>query len=128
LTTFSFGVILSTKTTSEFKKFTIWILKTTSKEKTTNMKVVGIEELGNFVVDNVLVWNHLVMQNYVWILKFEFFKLSRMEKPTKIKSCRYWNVMKLCSWQFFDLKSSYHWKIRVKFSNLKFKFCKRSRI
>jgi hypothetical protein len=38
----------------------------TSKEKTTNMKVVGIEELWNFVVDNVLVWNHLVMQNYVW--------------------------------------------------------------
>jgi hypothetical protein len=64
---------------SEFKTFKIWILKTTSKEKTTNMKVVGIEELWNFVVVNVLVWNHLVMQNYVWILKFEFFKLPRME-------------------------------------------------
>jgi hypothetical protein len=37
----------------------------TSKEKTANMKFVGIEELWNFVVDNVLVWNHLVMQNYV---------------------------------------------------------------
>jgi hypothetical protein len=35
------------------------------------MKVAGIEELLNFVVDNFLVWNHLVMQNYVWILKFE---------------------------------------------------------
>jgi hypothetical protein len=58
-------------------------LKTTLKEKTTNMKVVGIEELWNFVVDNVLVWNYLVMQNYVWILKFEFFKLAR--KTTKIK-------------------------------------------
>jgi hypothetical protein len=68
---------------SEFKKFKFWILKTTSKEKTTNMKVVGIEELWNFVVDNVLVWNHLVMQNYVWILKFEFFKLPRREKPLK---------------------------------------------
>jgi hypothetical protein len=33
------------KTTSEFKKFKIWILKTASKEKTTNKKVVGIEEL-----------------------------------------------------------------------------------
>jgi hypothetical protein len=49
------------------------------------MKVVGIEELWNFVVDNVLVWNHLVMQNYVWLLKFEFFKLPRMEKTIKIK-------------------------------------------
>jgi hypothetical protein len=29
------------------------------------MKVVGIEELRNFVVDSVLVSNHLVMQNYV---------------------------------------------------------------
>jgi hypothetical protein len=74
---------LSAKTTSEFKKFKIWILKTISKEKTTNMKVVGIEELWNFVVDNVLVWNHLVMQNYVLILKFEFFKLPPMEKPPK---------------------------------------------
>ena len=75
--------MLSTKTTPEFKTFKNWILKTTSKEKTTNMKVVGIEELWNFVVDNVLVWNDIVMQNYVWILKFEFFKLSRMEKPPK---------------------------------------------
>jgi hypothetical protein len=55
----------------------------TSKEKTTNMKVVGIEELWNFVVDNILVWNNLVMQNYVWILKFELFKLPRFEKPPK---------------------------------------------
>jgi hypothetical protein len=30
---------------SEFKKIKIWILNTTSKEKTTNMKVVCIEEL-----------------------------------------------------------------------------------
>jgi hypothetical protein len=49
------------------------------------MKVVGIQELWNFLVDNVLVWNHLVMQNYVWILKFEIFKLPRMEKPPKQK-------------------------------------------
>ena len=52
----------------------------TSKEKTTNMKVVGIEELWNFVVDNVLVWNHLVMQNYVWI-----FQTILDGKTTKIK-------------------------------------------
>jgi NADH/NAD ratio-sensing transcriptional regulator Rex len=62
-------------------KFEFW--KRLWKKKTTNMKIVGIEELWNFVADNVLVWNHLVMQNYAWILKFEFFKLSRMEKPPK---------------------------------------------
>jgi hypothetical protein len=55
----------------------------TSKGKTTNMKVVGLEELWNFMVDNDLAWNHLVKQNYVKILKFEFFKLPRMEKPPK---------------------------------------------
>jgi hypothetical protein len=83
LTTFSFEVILSTKTTFEFKNFKIWILKKIFERKNTNMKVVGIEELWNFVVDNVLVWNHLVIQNYVWILQFDFFKLPRMQKPPK---------------------------------------------
>jgi hypothetical protein len=76
---------MSTKTTSEFKKLKIWILKTTSKEKTTNMKVIGIEELWNFVVDNVLVWNNIFMQNYVWILKFDFFQTISDGKTTKIK-------------------------------------------
>jgi hypothetical protein len=42
------------KTTFEFKKNKIWTLKTTSNGKTTNMKVVGLEKLWNFVVDNVL--------------------------------------------------------------------------
>jgi hypothetical protein len=64
----------------DLKKIKIWILKTTLNGKTTNMKVVGLEKLWNFIVDNVLVWNHLVIQNYVWILKFEFFKLPQMEK------------------------------------------------
>jgi hypothetical protein len=54
-------------------------------EKTHKKKVVGLEKLWNFVVDNVLVWNYLVMQNYAWILKFEFFKLPRMGKNIKIK-------------------------------------------
>ena len=77
---FSFEVTLSTKTMFQFKKIKIWILKTTSKEKTTNMKVVGIEELWNFVVHNVFVWNHLVMQNL-----FEFFQTISDGKTTKIR-------------------------------------------
>jgi hypothetical protein len=44
------------------------------------MKVVGLEELWNFVVDNVLVWNHLVMKTM-----FEIFKLTQMAKPPKQK-------------------------------------------
>jgi hypothetical protein len=35
------------------------------------------------VVELVLVWNHLVMQNYVWILKFKIFKLPQIKKPPK---------------------------------------------
>jgi hypothetical protein len=54
-------------------------MKTTSNGKITNRKVIGLEKLYNFVVDNVLVWNHLVIQNYVWILT------TSDGKTTKIK-------------------------------------------
>ena len=49
----------------------------------TKMKVVDAKKLWNIVVDNFLIWNHLVKKNYVWIfknLKFEFFKRPRMDK------------------------------------------------
>jgi hypothetical protein len=48
----------------------------TSDGETTKIKVVDLEKLWNFVVDNFLIWNHLINENYVWIfknLKFEFF-------------------------------------------------------
>jgi len=43
----------------------------TSFEKTVKMKVVDLEKLWNFVVDNFFIWNHLVIENYVEFLKFE---------------------------------------------------------
>ena len=52
------------------------------------MKVVDPKKLYNFVVDNFLIWNHLVKVKYIWIfkiLKFEFFKQRRMDKQQKIK-------------------------------------------
>ena len=39
----------------------------TSGGETTKMKVVYPIKLWNFVVDNFLIWNHLVMENYVQI-------------------------------------------------------------
>jgi len=39
----------------------------TSFEKTIQMKVVDLEKLWNFVVDNSFIWHHLVAENYVWI-------------------------------------------------------------
>jgi hypothetical protein len=51
----------------------------TSNGKTTKMKAIGLKKLWNFVVHNILVWNRLVIQNFVWILKFEIFKRPQME-------------------------------------------------
>ena len=33
------------------------------------MKVVDPKKLYNFVVDSFLIWDHFVMENYVWISK-----------------------------------------------------------
>ena len=50
----------------EFQNFKIRIFQTTSDGKTTKTKVVGLEKLWNFVVDNFFIWNHLVTEKYVW--------------------------------------------------------------
>jgi hypothetical protein len=39
----------------------------TSDGQTVKMKVVDLEKLWNFIVDNFLIWNNLVMKNYVRI-------------------------------------------------------------
>ena len=60
------------------------------------MKIVDLQKLWNYVVDNFLIWNHLIMQNYV-------YDLGR--KNLLNKNCRSQKVMKLCSWPLFDLNS-----------------------
>ena len=40
----------------EFLKFEIQILQTISDQKTYNIKVVDLEMLWNFVVQNVFIW------------------------------------------------------------------------
>jgi hypothetical protein len=52
------------KTTTEFKKIKFEFL-TDLGWKNHQIKVVGLEKLWNFIVDSLLIWNHLVMQNYV---------------------------------------------------------------
>ena len=42
---------------------------TLSDEEMTKIKVIDLEKLYNFVVDNFLIWNHFVKENYVWISK-----------------------------------------------------------
>jgi hypothetical protein len=33
----------------------------------TKIKVVDLDKLKNFVVDNFFIWNYLVNVNYIWI-------------------------------------------------------------
>jgi hypothetical protein len=55
------------------------------------IKVVDVDEIYNFLVDDFFIWNHLQSQNSVWsaqILKFNFFELYKrlqMEKRSKLK-------------------------------------------
>jgi hypothetical protein len=37
--------------------------------ETTNTKVLDLEKLYNFVVDNFFIWSHLVKENYVQIFQ-----------------------------------------------------------
>ena len=42
----------------------------------TKTKVVGIDELYNFVIDDFFSWNHLVFKDVIWSchnLKFKFY-------------------------------------------------------
>jgi hypothetical protein len=56
----------------------------------TKIKIIGIDELYNFVVDDLFIWDHLVFENVVWIchnLKFKFYiGQSNLDREiTKIK-------------------------------------------
>jgi hypothetical protein len=63
----------------KFLKFEIWIFKVSSDGEMTKTKVVDLEKLCNFVVDNFFIWNHLVKKklclNFL-DLKFKFLKFN----------------------------------------------------
>ena len=55
-------------------KFILFIKK--SYRKMTKTKVVNLDKLYNFVVDDFFSWNHLLFENIVWSchnLKFKFY-------------------------------------------------------
>jgi hypothetical protein len=62
--------------------------------------------------------------------KFEIrtFQTTSDGETTKINFVDLEKVIKQCSWQLFDLKTSYHAKLRLNFKILKFKFWKRPRM
>ena len=66
------------------------ITNISSDEEITKIKVLDLDELFNFVVDDFFNWNHLVFENVVWschIFKFKFklFKKILYIKMTKLK-------------------------------------------
>ena len=64
------------------------------------MKIVDLQKLWNYVVDNFLIWNHLIMQNYVWISQIwnSNFSNDFGWKNFLHENYRSRKVMKLCSW------------------------------
>ena len=75
--------------------------------ETAKMKVVDLEKLWNFVVDNFFIWNHLVKENYIWISQIWNSKFVNDLRwgNNQNESYRSRKAMKLISSQLFDLNS-----------------------
>ncbi len=72
--------------------YILWTLLqiTLSDEQITKIKVIDIDELYNFVVDEFFSWNYLVFENVVWSchnfkFKFKLLKQSHIAKWPKQK-------------------------------------------
>jgi hypothetical protein len=48
----------------------------TSDREMTKTKVVDLEELYNFTIDDFFIWNHLSKENYIWISHIWNLKFS----------------------------------------------------
>jgi hypothetical protein len=92
----------------------------------TKTKVIDIEKLCNFVVDNFFIWNHLSNENYVWFLKFKIwiFQMTSDGETPKIKVV---DLKKLCNFVVHNFliwnhlsNENYGWI----FLHLKLKFLK----
>jgi hypothetical protein len=58
-----------------FLKFEIWIVKTSSDENMTKIKVVHLDELYNFDICNIFIRGHL---NSIGNFEIQFFKILNM--------------------------------------------------
>ena len=71
---------MSRKTKFKLLKFEIWNFQTTSDRETTKMKVIYLEKLCNFVIDNFLIWIRLGSQT---------INLNSIEDNTRKKKIHY---------------------------------------
>jgi hypothetical protein len=85
--------------------FKIWIFQTISDGKTTKIKVVGLELQWNFVIDNFLIWNHLIIEKFVWSFQIwnSNFVNGLVCRNYQNKTCRSRKVMQLYSWSHFQI-------------------------
>jgi hypothetical protein len=69
-------------------------------KKTTKTEVVDLKTLFNFVADNFFIWNHIIIEKYVWSFEIQNLKFSNYRgcRNYQNKSCRSQKVMQLCSW------------------------------
>jgi hypothetical protein len=85
----------------------------------TKTKVVNLEKLCNFIVENFFIWNHLSNENYVWILIFEIqnFQMTSDGETTKTKLL---DLKKLCNFELttFSFKIIYPRKITFEFPHI----------
>jgi hypothetical protein len=95
----------------------------TSDRETIKTKVVDLKKLSKFVVDNFFIWNHLCMENYVWISEIWNSNFSNDVgwSNNQNKSWRSQNIIQLYSWLLFHLKSSMQGKLYLIFLTFEFR-------
>ena len=74
---------------SKLSNFEIKILNYKKIWRNDQIKVVHLDELQNFFVDNFSIWNHLLFQNFIWssyILKFKFWIVHTISKEEITKT------------------------------------------
>ena len=87
--------------------------------KKTKVKVIDLDELYNFVVDDFSIWNHLLPKKYLNFLYFKILILYSSIKPgwrndQNIIGRSQW-VLQLYFWQFFHISSFTIIKFNSKF-------------
>jgi hypothetical protein len=64
--------------------------------KNTKIKVVDLERLWNFVVDNIWIWNHLVIKNMFEVFKFKIKFCKRSRMMNLLGAFVFWRSSKTC--------------------------------
>ena len=72
------------------------------------IKIIELDEISNFIVDKIFVWDHLGFQIYKLTLRFLNFNFLNFSndlgwRNVLYQSCSAWRDLKFCSWKFSHL-------------------------